>query len=73
MQSCLFVLDAGEREGNLFLSDEFGNVSLVAMDANKLYSVVKSKRNEPPKSKSIVVAHKGGVTVVTDANDKITV
>jgi len=59
-------------EGNLFVSDEFGNVWLVAIEANKLYSVVKSKIREHPKNKPIVVTHKSGVIVV-NPNSEITV
>ncbi|XP_071559950.1 cilia- and flagella-associated protein 43 [Temnothorax nylanderi] len=51
-------------EGNLFISDEFGNVWLVAIEANKLYSVIKSKILERPKNKPIVITHKSGVIVV---------
>jgi hypothetical protein len=51
-------------EGNLFVSDEFGNVWLVAIDANKLYSIVKSESHKLPKNKSIVVSYKNGVIVV---------
>ncbi|KAG5310461.1 CFA43 protein, partial [Acromyrmex insinuator] len=58
-------------EGNLFVSDEFGNVWLVMIEANKLYSVVKSKIHEHPKNKPIVVTHKSGVIVV-NPNSEIT-
>ncbi|KAG5339959.1 CFA43 protein, partial [Acromyrmex charruanus] len=58
-------------EGNLFVSDEFGNVWLVVIEANKLYSVVKSKIREHPKNKPIVVTHKSGVIVV-NPNSEIT-
>ncbi|EGI69240.1 WD repeat-containing protein C10orf79 [Acromyrmex echinatior] len=58
-------------EGNLFVSDEFGNVWLVMIEANKLYSVVKSKIREHPKNKPIVVTHKSGVIVV-NPNSEIT-
>ncbi|EZA53241.1 hypothetical protein DMN91_004557 [Ooceraea biroi] len=70
---CKIVSSSWTPEGNLFVSDEFGNVWLVAIDANKLYSVVKSETHEPPKSKPIVVAHKGaGGVIVVDANNEIT-
>lgn len=59
-------------EGNLFVSDELGDVWLVAIDINKLYSVVKSEARGSPKNKSIVVSHKGGVIVV-NADNKIAV
>lgn len=59
-------------EGNLFVSDEFGNVWFIAIEANKLYSVVKSKILEHPKNKPIVVSHKNGVIVV-NTNSEITV
>ncbi|XP_032687920.1 cilia- and flagella-associated protein 43-like [Odontomachus brunneus] len=58
-------------EGNLFICDEFGNVWLMAIDANKLYSVVKLEACIPPKNKPIVVAYKGGVILV-NANNEIT-
>jgi len=58
-------------EGNLFVSDEFGNVWLVAIEANKLYSVIKSKIQRP-KNKPIVVTHKSGVIVV-NTNSEIMV
>ncbi|XP_029667223.1 cilia- and flagella-associated protein 43-like [Formica exsecta] len=51
-------------EGNLFASDEFGNVWLIAIDANKLYSVVKSKTLEPSKNRPIVITYRTGVIVV---------
>lgn len=44
----------------------------MAIEANKLYSVVKSKILEHPKNKPIVVAHKNGVIVV-NTNSEITV
>lgn len=44
----------------------------MAIEANKLYSVVKSKIFERPKNKPIVVTHKNGVIVV-DTNSEITV
>lgn len=59
-------------EGNLFVCDEFGNVWLLAVDANKLYSVVKSEIRTPPKNKPIVVAYKGGVILV-NTDSEITV
>lgn len=59
-------------EGNLFVSDEFGSVWLMAIEANKLYSVVKSKMVERPKNKPIVVTHKNGVIFIT-TNSEITV
>lgn len=59
-------------EGNLFVSDVFGNVWLMVIDANKLHSVVKSKTLEPPKNRSIVIAHRTGVIVV-NTNSEITV
>ncbi|KAL6262925.1 hypothetical protein P5V15_005713 [Pogonomyrmex californicus] len=58
-------------EGNLFVSDEFGNVWLVAIEANKLFSVVKSKMLGHPKNKPIVITHKNGVIIV-NANREIT-
>jgi len=58
-------------EGNLFVSDEFGNVWLMAIDANKLYSVVKSESHKLPKHKSIVVSYKNGVII--NINSEITV
>ncbi|XP_014488827.1 PREDICTED: cilia- and flagella-associated protein 43-like [Dinoponera quadriceps] len=58
-------------EGNLFICDEFGNVWLLAIDANKLYSVVKLETRVPPENKPIVVAYKGGVIVV-NADSEIT-
>lgn len=59
-------------EGNLFVSDEFGNVWLMVIDANKLYSVIKSKTLEPPKKRSIVITHRIGVIVV-NTDSEITV
>lgn len=59
-------------EGNLFVSDEFGNVWLLAIEANKLYSVVKSKILEHPKNKPIVITHRSGVIVV-NTNSEIMV
>ncbi|XP_011693346.1 PREDICTED: uncharacterized protein LOC105453253 [Wasmannia auropunctata] len=57
-------------EGNLFVSDEFANVWLVAIETNKLYSVVKkSKIHQRLKNKPIVVAHKSGVIVVNTNSD----
>ncbi|KAL0119320.1 hypothetical protein PUN28_009711 [Cardiocondyla obscurior] len=58
-------------EGNLFISDEFGSVWLVAIEANKLYSVVKPKILERQKNKTIVITHKNGVIVV-NTNKEIT-
>jgi len=58
-------------EGNLYVSDEFGNVWLVAIEANKLYSVVKSQI-QCSKNKPIVVTHKSGVIVV-NTNSEIMV
>ncbi|XP_036145766.1 cilia- and flagella-associated protein 43 [Monomorium pharaonis] len=55
-------------EGNLYISDEFGNVWLVAIEANKLYWVIKSKILEQSKNKPIVVAHKSGVIFVNTNN-----
>lgn len=59
-------------EGNLFVSDEFGSIWLVAVDANKLYSVAKSESHELPKNKSVVVSYKNGV-IVANTNDEIAV
>lgn len=59
-------------EGNLFASDEFGNVWLIAIDANKLYSVVKSKTLEPSKNRPIVITYRTGVIVV-NTDSEITV
>ncbi|XP_067208945.1 cilia- and flagella-associated protein 43-like [Linepithema humile] len=56
-------------EGNLFVSDKFGNVWLVAIDANKLYSVVKSESHKLSTNKSIVVSYKNGVIVVNTNNE----
>ncbi|XP_072759720.1 cilia- and flagella-associated protein 43 [Anoplolepis gracilipes] len=56
-------------EGNLFVSDEFGNVWLMAIDANKLYSVVKSKTLESPKNRPIVITHRTGVIIVNSDNE----
>jgi len=44
----------------------------MAMDANQLYSVVKSGKHESPRNKPIVVAYKSGVVLV-DANNEIAV
>lgn len=59
-------------EGNLFICDESGNVWLMAIDANKLYSVVKSETRASGKNNPIVVAYKGGVVIV-NTDSKITV
>ncbi|XP_011872064.1 PREDICTED: uncharacterized protein LOC105564361 isoform X2 [Vollenhovia emeryi] len=65
------VSSSWTQEGNLFVSDELGNVWLVAIEANKLYSVIKSKILDRPKNKPIVVSHKNGVIVV-NTNSEIT-
>lgn len=59
-------------EGNLFVSDELGNVWLIAIEANKLYPVIKSETHKPPKHIPIVVTYKSGV-IIANANSKITV
>ncbi|KAL6445963.1 hypothetical protein ACFW04_000971 [Cataglyphis niger] len=56
-------------EGNLFVSDEFGNVWLIAIDANKLYSVVKSETLESSKNRPIVITYRTGVIVVNADNE----
>jgi len=67
---CRVAASSWTPEGNLFVSGEFGDVWLMAMDANQLYSVVKSGKRESPRSKPIVVAYKGGVIL---ANNEIAV
>lgn len=60
-------------EGNVFVSDELGNVWLIAIESGKLYSVVQSRtRVQTSKNKSIVVAYKIGV-IVANADNKIAV
>lgn len=60
-------------EGNVFVSDELGNVWLIAIESGKLYSVVQSRtRLQTPKNKSIAVAYKIGV-IVANADNKIAV
>jgi hypothetical protein len=65
---CRIASSSWTPEGNLFVSGEFGDVWLMVMDANQLYSVVKSGKHEPPRSRPIVVAYKSGVVLV-DANE----
>ncbi|EFN89911.1 WD repeat-containing protein C10orf79 [Harpegnathos saltator] len=56
-------------EGNLFVCDELGNVWLMAIEANKLYSVVKLETCAPPRNKPIVVAYRSGVILVNAASE----